>query len=354
MTRNFTFLSNPARVVFGTGAIKQVPRELAKLGIERPLVLSTPFQQDAAAEIISRLSIESAGLFPEAAMHTPVAVTEKALASFEALGADGIIAFGGGSTIGLGKAIALRNDAPQLVIPTTYAGSEMTSIVGQTKDGRKVTQVTPKVLPETVIYDVDLTLTLPREMSITSGMNAIAHAVEAMYAENANPILSMLAEEGIRSLAGALARIADGAADDLDVRSEALYGAWLCATCLGLGGVALHHKLCHVLGGSFDLPHAETHTIVLPQALAYNAPSVPEAMERMRRATGADNPAGYFFDIAKSAGVATSLAELGMPRGGIEKAVEITLENPYFNPRPLEPAPLIELVTAAYDGRRPA
>ncbi len=349
----FTYLANPARVIFGRGTLSQVNDELKALGIDRPLVLSTPFQEDAAREAIEQAGLAPAGLFPGAAMHTPVSVTETALARYEEQDADGIVSFGGGSTIGLGKAIALRNDAPQLVIPTTYAGSEMTAIVGQTESGRKETQSTLKVLPETVIYDVDLTLTLPREMSVTSGMNAIAHAVEAMYAQNANPILSLLAEEGIRALAGALETIANGKTDDIGARTDALYGAWLCATCLGLGGVALHHKLCHVLGGSFDLPHAETHTIVLPHALAYNAPSVPEAMERLKRASGSENPAGHFFDIAKQAGVAVALEALNMPRDGIERAVDITLENPYFNPRPLERAPLVDLITAAFEGSRP-
>ncbi|MDJ0979715.1 MAG: maleylacetate reductase [Erythrobacter sp.] len=349
----FTFLANPARVIFGSGTILQIVEELALLGVKRPLVLSTEFQAKAAAEAIEKAGVETAGHFAGAAMHTPVSVTQEALAHYEAAQADGVISFGGGSTIGLGKAIALRNNAPQLVIPTTYAGSEMTAIVGQTENDRKHTQTTPKVLPETVIYDVDLTLTLPRAMSVTSGMNAIAHAVEAMYAQNANPILSLLAEEGIRALSSALDRIAAGATDNIDARTDALYGAWLCATCLGLGGVALHHKLCHVLGGSFGLPHAETHTIVLPHALAYNAPCVPQAMERLRRATGADNPASHLFDIAKRADVDVALKALDMPKDCIERAVDITLENPYFNPRPLEREPLVALLANAFEGTRP-
>ncbi len=353
MSPAFTYLANPARVIFGRGTIGQVPDELARLGIFNPLILSTPFQAEAAAAVADQTGLKPAGFFTRAAMHTPIPVTEEALTCFEEFGADGIVSFGGGSTIGLGKALALRTDAAQLVIPTTYAGSEMTAIIGETGNGRKVTQTTLQVLPETVVYDVDLTLSLPRQMSVTSGMNAIAHAVEAMYAQNTNPILSLLAEQGISALAGALAKLATGATDDFEVRSDALYGAWLCATCLGLGGVALHHKLCHVLGGSFNLPHAETHTVVLPQALAFNAPYVPDAMQQLRRATGSDNPAGHFFDIARDADVSVSLAELGMPREGIERAVDITLENPYFNPRPLERASLIHLLTSAYDGIRP-
>ncbi len=349
---NFTYTGLPARVVFGHGTINQIKHELDALSVERALVLSTPPQADQSQGILEELGPKGVGLFTEATMHTPVDVTERAMAQVEALGIDGIVSFGGGSTIGLGKAIALRTDLPQLVIPTTYAGSEMTSIIGQTEDGLKTTQKTMKVLPETVIYDVDFTLTLPPVMSITSGLNAIAHAVEALYAENANPVLSLMAEEGIGALVRALPTITKSP-DDPDARSEALYGAWLCAVCLGSSGVALHHKLCHVLGGSFDLPHAETHTVVLPHALAYNAPEVPETMDRLRRAMNTETPAAALFDIAKSGGAPTSLDELGMPHEGLAQAVEITLNNPYFNPRPLEANTLLNLLENAFSGYRP-
>ena len=191
------------------------------------------------------------------------------------------MALGGGSTIGLAKAIALRTDLPQIAIPTTYAGSEMTPILGETKDGRKTTQKSMKVLPEVVIYDVDLTMTLPAGLSGTSGINAIAHAVEALYAEDANPIISVLAEQSIAALGRALPQIAADPSDR-EARSDAQYGAFLAGACLGSVGMALHHKLCHTLGGTFDLPHSETHTIVLPHALAYNAPAVPKAVDADR------------------------------------------------------------------------
>ncbi|WOE75348.1 maleylacetate reductase [Alterisphingorhabdus coralli] len=353
MSRNFTYLANPARVIFGEGTLSQTADELERLGVNRALLLSTEFQGEDAQALSKSLGARSAGVFSEAAMHTPVDVTDRAMRRFEESGADGVVSLGGGSTIGLGKAIALRNDAPQLVIPTTYAGSEMTAIIGQTEGGQKTTQSTPRVLPETVIYDVDLTLGLPEAMTVTSGMNAIAHAVEAIYAENANPVLSLMAEAGISALTDALARLSTGDPRDREARSDALYGAWLCATCLGLGGVALHHKLCHVLGGSFDLPHAETHTVVLPHALTYNMPAIPDAVERLKRATGSENPAAALFDIAKNAGVPTSLRELGMPEDGIERAIQLTLENPYYNPRRLEAAPLETLLHNAWEGRRP-
>lgn len=350
--RPFTFVGHPARVVFGTGTNAQLPAELERLDVQKALILTTPPQKHLGENLQALLGDVAVGLFSEAAMHTPVNVTEAALKVFQDSGAAGIVSIGGGSTIGLGKALALRTDCPQVVLPTTFAGSEMTTIIGQTESGRKTTQKTPRVLPETVIYDVNYTLTLPPVMTVTSGMNAIAHAVEALYAEEANPILSLMAEEGIAKMTAGMGRVLH-AKDDADARSDALYGAWLCAICLGSGGVALHHKLCHVLGGSFDLPHAETHTVVLPHALAYNAPSIAPAMDILRRATGSQTPAAALFDLAKNGGAPTSLKELGMPEDGIDKAVQITLENPYYNPHPLEAAALKKTLQAAWAGERP-
>lgn len=349
----FTYTGLPARVIFGSGTTKRLPEEVERLGVTKALVLTTPPQSAQGQALIGLLADRAAGLFDGAAMHTPVEVTEAAMRVYEETGADGVVSIGGGSTIGLGKAIALRTDCPQAVLPTSYAGSEMTPIIGQTEGGRKTTQRTLRVLPETVIYDVDHTLTLPPLMTLTSAMNAIAHAVEALYAEEANPVLSLMAEDGIAKMCAALTRVQQ-APQDIGVRSDALYGAWLCAICLGSGGVALHHKLCHVLGGSFDLPHAETHTIVLPHALAYNAPAVPHAMAALVRATGSNAPAAALYDLAKVGGAPMALRELGMPEEGIERAVEITLDNPYFNPRPLEADALRTLLLNTWAGHRPA
>lgn len=349
---SFTYSGLPARVVFGSGTVGTLPSEVERLGMARALVLTTPPQADQGRQLVERLGTRAAGLFSGAAMHTPVEVTKAALSVYRDSRADGIVAIGGGSTIGLSKAIALRTDAPQVVLPTSYAGSEMTPILGETEAGEKTTQKTPKVLPETVIYDVDFTLTLPPAMTVTSGMNAIAHAVEALYAKEANPVLSLMAEEGIAKLFTALPRVA-AEPQSLAARSDALYGAWLCAVCLGSGGVALHHKLCHVLGGSFDLPHAETHTIVLPHALAYNAPAIAKAMTHLSRATDSETPAAALYDAAKAGGASMALRDLGMPESGIDRAVAIALKAPYYNPRPLETEGLTRLLRAAWAGERP-
>ncbi|THH05279.1 hypothetical protein EW145_g4913 [Phellinidium pouzarii] len=350
--RPFVYNANPARVVFGSGTIKQLPDEVRRLGLRRPLILSTPEQSRHATqveELLSSLGIESAGQFNNATMHTPLDVTEKALAVANERKADGVIAIGGGSTIGLGKAIALRTDMPQIVVPTTYAGSEMTPIIGQTENGVKTTQSTPKVLPEVVIYDVDFTLSLPQGLSATSGVNAIAHAVEALYSQTGNPVVDVMAEEGVRALACALPLIIENK-DDEAARSDALYGAWLCGTCLGLVGMSVHHKLCHVLGGAFNLPHADTHTIVLPHALAYNAPKVPEAMAKLARALGNDDAVEGLNVLLTKLKVKRGLKEVGMPEDGIDKAADLAVKNAYWNPRPIEREGIREVIRRAWAG----
>jgi maleylacetate reductase len=348
----FTYETLPSRVVFGQGTRHSLPAEAERLHLTRLLVLTTPEQEAQGRETLALLRDRGAGLFAGAVMHTPVEVTEQALAAVEAARADGVVAVGGGSTTGLGKAIALRTDLPQIVIPTTYAGSEMTPILGETRAGVKTTQKSPKILPEVVLYDVDLTLTLPVPLSVTSGLNAVAHAVEALYAQDRNPITSLMAEDGIRALARALPRIAADPADRT-ARSDALYGAFLCGACLGAVGMALHHKLCHTLGGSFDLPHAETHTAVLPHAVAYNAAAAPEAMNRIARALGAGDAATGLYDLARGLGARMALRDLGLPEDGIERAADLAVQNPYWNPRPVDRAGIRDLIARAFAGERP-
>jgi maleylacetate reductase len=348
----FVYTGLACRVVFGSGTVARLGEEIDRLGLRQVLVLATPQQRASAEATAAELAGRAAGVFAEAAMHTPVEVTERALGVALDLSVDGLVAIGGGSTTGLAKAIALRTDLPQIIVPTTYAGSEMTPILGETKDGVKTTQRSPKVLPETVIYDVDLTLSLPPSLSGTSGINAIAHAVEALYAEDRNPVISLMAEEAIRALAHALPTIADHPGDR-EARAQALYGAWLAGACLGSVGMALHHKLCHTLGGSFDLPHAETHTIVLPHAVAYNAPAAAEAVERIARAMGVHDAAAGLYDLAGRVGARRALRDIGMPLEGVDRATEIALKNPYWNPRPLEKAAIHALIAAAWAGDRP-
>ena len=352
MTDPFVFDRIPVRVVFGSGTLGAIPDELQRLGAKRALVLTTPQQEAEGRKLGASLGALFAGVFSGATMHTPLEVTDRAMAAMKEAQADCVVSLGGGSTTGLGKALALRTGVNQLCIPTTYAGSEMTPILGETRDGLKTTVRTMDVLPETVVYDVDLTLTLPPGLTATSGMNAIAHAVEALYSQDRNPIISLMAEEGIRVLASSLPKLV-AEPGDRAARSDALYGAWLCGTCLGAVGMALHHKLCHTLGGTFDLPHAETHTIVLPHAMAYNAPAVPDVARRIARAVGSDDAAQGLFDLVRQLGAKTALKDLGMPQSGIDKAADLAVKNPYWNPRPVEHDAIRSLIARAWAGDAP-
>jgi alcohol dehydrogenase class IV len=349
----FVYTAQPARVIFGAGSLQHLEREIGLLGAQRALVLCTPEQRATAEVVAQRLGERAAGIFDRAVMHVPLETAREAREVARALGADCAVAVGGGSTTGLGKAIALDSGLPILAIPTTYAGSEMTPIYGLTEGGVKKTGRDARVLPRTVIYDPELTLSLPVGLSVTSAMNAIAHAAEGLYAVDGNPIMSLMAEEGIRALGAAIPALhANGR--DIEARSQALYGAWLCGTVLGHVGMALHHKLCHTLGGSFNLPHAEVHTVVLPHALAYNAEAAPQAMARIARALGAQSAPAAVFDLAQRHGAPVALRDLGLAATDLDRAADLACANPYPNPRPLERGPLRELLQRAYEGTRPS
>jgi len=352
--KSFVYNALPSRVVFGVGSLDHLEREIDLLGAKRALVLSGPRQHRQVELIASRLGVRCVGVFDRALMHVPIETAQEARALARAANADCAIAIGGGSTIGLAKAIALELSALSiLAIPTTYAGSEMTPIYGLTEAGLKKTGRDARVLPKTVIYDPLLTVGLPVAISVTSAINAIAHAAEGLYAEDANPVMSLFAEEGIRASARALPRIV-AEPTDLNARTDCFYGAWLCGAVLGSVGMALHHKLCHTLGGSFNLPHAETHTVVLPHALAYNRDAAPQAMARIAAALCAQNAAQGVYDLARSLGAPTSLAAIGMPEAGLERAVELACTHTYFNPRPVERGAIRRLLQDAWEGRRPA
>ena len=350
--KNFVYNGQPARVIFGAGSVKHLAREIEALGARKALVLSTPEQRASAEMVAELLGARAVGVFDRAVMHVPIETARDAREVARTLGADCAVAIGGGSTTGLGKAIALDSGLPILAIPTTYAGSEMTPIYGITEAGMKKTGKDARVLPRTVIYDPELTLGLPVGMSITSGINAIAHAAEGLYAVDSNPIMDLMAKEGITAMGRALPAIKI-VASDIAARSDAMYGAWLCGTVLGNVGMALHHKLCHTLGGSFNLPHAETHTILLPHALAYNAAAAPEAMRVIAEALNGASAAQAVFDLAKTNGAPVALKDIGMREADLDKACDIAIRNQYPNPRPLERHALRQLLQDAFEGRRP-
>jgi maleylacetate reductase len=349
---DFIYTALPARVVFGAGKLATIREEVEAIGSSRALVLCTPPQRNQAERVAELLGSRLAGIHDGAEMHVPIEGARKARELAAELKADCAVAIGGGSTIGLGKAIALEAPIPIIAVPTTYAGSEMTPIYGITEGGLKRTGRDVRVLPRSVIYDPDLTMTLPLSMSLVSGMNAIAHAAEGLYARDGNPVMSLMAEEGIRALANGMPTLVE-APEDKEARARCLYGAWLCGTVLGNVGMALHHKLCHTLGGSFNLPHAETHTIVLPHALAYNSPAAPEAMARIAAAIGASEAPIGLHRLAVKLGVPTALRDLGVKESDLDRACEIALANPYWNPRPIEAAPLRDLLQRAWEGAEP-
>lgn len=346
----FSAEGRPVSLRFGAGARADLSPELTSLGIRRALVLTTPQQAPQGQEMARALGPACAGIFTGAAMHTPVEVTEAAL---DALGdADGLVAIGGGSTVGLAKALAWRTDLPQIVLPTTYAGSEATPVLGQTENGVKSTFASQKVQPEAVVYDPELVASLPLGLTVTSALNAIAHAVEGLYARDGNRLSSALALEGIRAFAGGLP-VLRAAPGDLEAREDTLFGAWACGTVLAQVGMALHHKLCHTLGGSLGLPHAETHAILLPHATAYNEAVAGPALAPVARILQADTAADGLYDFAARMGAPRALKDLGVSKADLDRVTELALANPYWNPRPVEAAPLRALLHRAFEGARP-
>jgi len=354
--KSFAYTAQAQRIVFGAGTLASLADEVARLGAQRALVLCTPGQRAQADAVAALLGQRAVGVFDQALMHVPVETAQEAYVLAQRLRVDCAVALGGGSTIGLGKAMALESGLPIVAIPTTYAGSEMTPIFGLTESGIKRTGRDVRVLPRTVIYDPELSDSLPADLSTTSALNAIAHAAEGLYAVDLNPISDLMAQEGIAAMARAIPVLAR-APQTRQARTDALYGAWLCGAVLGSVSVALHHKLCHTLGGSFNMPHAQTHTIVLPHALAYNAPAAPDAMRRIAKALGGNGDASSapqaIYDLAKSAGAPMALRDIGMRAADLDRACALTLQNQYPNPRALEAKAIRQLLQDAFEGTRP-
>ncbi|WP_137892975.1 maleylacetate reductase [Ramlibacter sp. 2FC] len=345
----FTHEILPSRIVFGTGALGKLPEEVRRLSATRALLLCTPEQQRLAKQVTDLLGPLAVGIFAGAVMHVPAECVERALGEARRHRADVCIAVGGGSTIGLAKAMALVADIRIIAVPTTYAGSEVTPIYGITTDGLKKTGRDVRVLPRTVIYDPDLTLTLPAAISVASGMNAMAHAAEGLYARDRNPVCSLMAEEGLRALARSLPVLATNGADR-EARASALYGAWLCGSVLGSVGMALHHKLCHTLGGTFNLPHAELHTVMLPHAIGYNEVVASDAAARIASAIGSSRAGAGLQDLARRCGAPLALKDIGMKAEDLPRAADLACQDPYWNPRAFQRSDVLELLQRAFDG----
>jgi alcohol dehydrogenase class IV len=351
----FTYEALPGRVVFETGAARRaLVGEIERLGASRVLLISSTSEAELAKELGAPLGDRVSAIFTGVRPHVPIEVAEAARSASESAGAQVLLSVGGGSTTGTAKAVALSTGIPIVAVPTTYAGSEMTPVWGLTERGEKVTGTDQRVLPRTVIYDPELTLTLPVDLSAVSGLNALAHCIEAFWAPGRNPITSLMAEEGIRAMAQGLPGIADDGRDP-DPRSRALYGAYLSGASFAIAGSGLHHKICHVLGGTFDLPHAETHAVVLPYVLAYNERALGRAAERMARAFGSSSPLAGLMALGQRLEVPRSLRELGMPEDRLERAAALVgARLPADNPRSVQTSDVFALLESAWMGADPA
>jgi maleylacetate reductase len=328
----FSYESRAQRVIFGAGAARtDLGAEIKRLGCTRVLMIATHAQQALADSIASSLPVVAT--FADVRQHVPVQTATAARALAQASNADAVLSIGGGSTTGTAKAVALTTQLPIIAVPTTYAGSEATAVWGLTEAGRKSTGTDPLVLPRVVVYDPELTLSLPTDLAVTSGLNAMAHCVDSLWAPHANPVSSALAVAGIRALREALPAIQrDGT--EPGARAEALSAAYLAAVAFSTAGSGLHHKICHILGGAYDLPHAPTHAVVLPYVMAFNLPSAPKAAAMLADALDAADPVAGLVELYTSLAAPTSLRQLGMSADDLPEAARlVAAAAPASNPR---------------------
>ena len=347
----FAYDALPGRVVFGAGAARtELAEEIARLGVSRLLLIAGGGGQGVSRGLVAPLQDRIAGTFAGVRPHVPVEVADAARKQAEAVGADAVLSVGGGSATGTAKAVALTTGLPVIAVPTTYAGSEVTPVWGLTEGESKTTGVDARVLPRLVIYDPELTVSLPAPLSAASGLNAMAHCVDAFWAAGRNPVSSLAAGEAIRVLATALPAVSrDGT--DLGSRGDLLYGAYLAGTAFAATGSGLHHKICHILGGRYGLPHAQTHAIVLPYVLAFNAPGAPDAVRRIGHALGSEDPAAALQELATGLGLPRGLREIGLREEQLAEAANlIEPAVPADNPVPAGAAALRALLRHAWAG----
>ncbi|MBO0596677.1 maleylacetate reductase [Nesterenkonia sp. E16_7] len=354
MTMSFSHQTLGQRVCFGAGNLTtDVRGETKRLGAQQILLIASGSAQRAADELHATLRI--AHRLDGARQHVPVEEVELACDAATQAEADLILCVGGGSAIGLGKAVALKTRVPILAVPTTYAGSEATNVWGVTEAGAKATGADDVVLPRTVVYDAELVRDLPAELASASGMNALAHCIDSFWAPHADPLNRLAAEEAIRALSRGMAQSAAAPSRSLEASQQLQYGAYLAATAFASAGSGLHHKICHVLGGSFGLPHAQTHAVMLPHVLAFNLGSAPEAGERIAAALGAADPLEGLTGLRAQIGAPHALRDHGLKEADLERAAELILGVvPASNPREMTLEDAAQLIRAAWAGGDPA
>jgi alcohol dehydrogenase class IV len=358
MSLQFTHATLPQRVTFAPGACAAaVAEEVAQLGSRRVMLIASDREALLADPIVAQLEETRLPVVlrhEEVVMHVPVEVAERARTAALEAGADVIVTVGGGSTTGLGKAVAMAGSpvagVPIIAVPTTYAGSEATNVWGLTEGETKTTGVDDKVLPRSIVYDATLLTSLPADLAVASGLNALAHCVDSMWGPRVDPIDQALAGEGIRALAAGMPAVASGGGA-LSGIEQTLYGAYLAAVAFASAGSGMHHKICHVLGGMFNLPHAQTHAVVLPHVLAFNAPHAPEAEARIAAAFGSGSAVEGLARLRTAVDAPRALKDYGMPEDGIAKAVApILAAVPGNNPARLTEENLTALLRAAWEG----
>ena len=355
----FTYDQLAARIVFGAGRVREVGDEVERLGARRVMLIADGQARVPASDITGQLGSRVALSWNEVAQHVPVDLAERARSAATEESIDCVVCVGGGSSTGLAKALALSHAVPIVAVPTTYAGSEQTTIYGLTGGRRKETGKNAIVQPKTVVYDPELTIGLPPGVTGPSAFNALAHSVEALYAPGCNPVTTALALEGVRAIHDSLPTVM-ASPGDVDARGTLLYGAYLSGVALGTTSSGLHHKLCHVLGGRFNLVHADAHSVILPHAIAFNAPALPDEMARLAAALGdpGGDPASALWDLAVASSVPTRLADLRGDEGLLQRedlpgAAHAAAEEITVNPRPVSEADLLGILERAYEGSRP-
>jgi len=341
-----------SRAVFGVPAARSVAEELDRLGSGRALVIHGASQRALASELAADEAVCLVGAWDRVEQHVPQELANAAQERARTSDADALVALGGGSAIGLAKAVALETALPIVAVATTYSGSEATPIWGITSDGVKLTGRAPQVQPVVAIYDPRTTVTMPADVTAASGMNAVAHCVEAFYAPGASPVTDAIAAHGLRLLAHAIPRAVRDPAD-LHARSRAQHGAYLAGAGLAAAGADLHHSICHLLGGAYDLPHGPLHAVMLPHTVAQVAASAPDSMARIGEALGVPHVPGALFALGATVGTPSSLAELGFPPSAIEEAASLIVAKLATSPRPLPTTAVLGMLGDALAGRPP-
>jgi maleylacetate reductase len=354
MTASFVYIQRERKLVFGRGKRHDLAKYLDELGARRVFVISDPNGADVVADIVAPLADKVLQVWTDVRQHVPEDLAAAARDQVTRVGADSVVSFGGGSSTGLAKAIALSHGLPIIAIPTTYAGSEQTTIYGVTGNRHKQTGSNPIVLPRVSIYDVELTLGLPKHVTGASAFNALAHCINGLSAMGANPVTSAIALEGVRAIVESLPSVM-AHPGDVEPRERLQYGAAMAGITLGDTSTGLHHKICHVLGGTFNLVHADAHSVILPHSTAFNASALPREMARLSEALGCrrGDEGGALWELAKRSDVPISLKQLGLESGQLHETAERAAKEISSNPRPVTAELLETLLKSAYAGTRP-